>query len=78
MPIDNRVGASESTASDVYSFGVFLMELLTGQEDLDIGSLGSNESLFQRVRATEQVLSPSGKNSFLIPLSMPGRNTCIV
>lgn len=52
MPIDNRVGASESTASDVYSFGVFLMELLTGQEDLDIGSLGSNESLFQRVRAS--------------------------
>lgn len=60
MPIDNRVGASESTASDVYSFGVFLMELLTGQEDLDIGSLGSNEILFQRVRAR---LSPSRKKT---------------
>ncbi|XP_021818711.1 proline-rich receptor-like protein kinase PERK1 isoform X4 [Prunus avium] len=46
---DPEVGASgvASEMSDVYSFGVFLLELLTGQEALDIGSLGSNESLFQ-------------------------------
>lgn len=46
-----RVGASgvASEMSDVHSFGVFLLELLTGQEALDIGSLGSNESLFQWV-----------------------------
>ncbi|XP_021818709.1 proline-rich receptor-like protein kinase PERK3 isoform X2 [Prunus avium] len=48
---DPEVGASgvASEMSDVYSFGVFLLELLTGQEALDIGSLGSNESLFQWV-----------------------------
>ncbi|ONI28382.1 hypothetical protein PRUPE_1G139900 [Prunus persica] len=46
---DPEVGASgvASEMSDVHSFGVFLLELLTGQEALDIGSLGSNESLFQ-------------------------------
>ncbi|CAB4293334.1 unnamed protein product [Prunus armeniaca] len=50
---DPEVGASgvASEMSDVYSFGVFLLELLTGQEALDIGSLGSNESLFQWVES---------------------------
>ncbi|XP_061992256.1 proline-rich receptor-like protein kinase PERK3 [Rosa rugosa] len=51
---DPEVGPSErasSEVSDVYSFGVFLMELLTGKEALDIGSLGSNESLFQWVES---------------------------
>ncbi|ONI28373.1 hypothetical protein PRUPE_1G139900 [Prunus persica] len=50
---DPEVGASgvASEMSDVHSFGVFLLELLTGQEALDIGSLGSNESLFQWVES---------------------------
>lgn len=50
---DPEVGASgvASEMSDVYSFGVFLLELLTGQEALDIGSLGSNESLFHWVES---------------------------
>lgn len=68
----NRVGPSESASSevsDVYSFGVFLMELITGQETLDIGSLGSNESLFQWVSAS------TFSDSFLIALnSVPCRN----
>ncbi|TQE02720.1 hypothetical protein C1H46_011693 [Malus baccata] len=46
---DPGAGSSGVTSemSDVYSFGVFALELLTGQEALHIGSLGSNESLFQ-------------------------------
>nr|XP_011462700.1 PREDICTED: proline-rich receptor-like protein kinase PERK3 [Fragaria vesca subsp. vesca]XP_011462702.1 PREDICTED: proline-rich receptor-like protein kinase PERK3 [Fragaria vesca subsp. vesca] len=51
---DPEVGPSESASSevsDVYSFGVFLMEIITVQETLDIGSLGSNESLFQWVQS---------------------------
>ncbi|KAI5349566.1 PREDICTED: serine/threonine-kinase [Prunus dulcis] len=50
---DPEVGASgvASEMSDVHSFGVFLLELLTGQEALDIGFLGSNESLFQWVES---------------------------
>ena len=68
----NRVGPSESASSevsDVYNFGAFLMELITGQETLDIGSLGSNESLFQWVSAS------TFSDSFLIALnSVPCRN----
>ncbi|RXH72043.1 hypothetical protein DVH24_025544 [Malus domestica] len=49
----DRAGASGVTSemSDVYSFGVFALELLTGQEAVHIGSLGSNESLFQWVES---------------------------
>ncbi|KAF2310988.1 hypothetical protein GH714_018934 [Hevea brasiliensis] len=35
--------------SDVYSFGVFLLELITGQEAMHLGFLGSDESLIQWV-----------------------------
>ncbi|CAN6548187.1 unnamed protein product [Malus baccata var. baccata] len=50
---DPEAGASGVTSetSDVYSFGVFALELLTGQEAVHIGSLGSNESLFQWVES---------------------------
>ncbi|XVE69134.1 hypothetical protein DITRI_Ditri09bG0126400 [Diplodiscus trichospermus] len=45
--------------SDVYSFGVFLLELITGQEAVHIGALGSNESL------TEWVRSQLSSNNFV-------------
>ncbi|KAB2625242.1 proline-rich receptor-like protein kinase PERK1 [Pyrus ussuriensis x Pyrus communis] len=50
---DPEAGSSGVTSemSDVYSFGVFALELLTGQEALHIGFLGSNESLFQWVES---------------------------
>lgn len=47
-----RIGVPRnSTAmSDIYSFGVFLLELITGQEAVHLGFLGSDESLIQWVR----------------------------
>ncbi|XP_071724937.1 probable serine/threonine-protein kinase PBL2 [Rutidosis leptorrhynchoides] len=38
-------------ASDVYTFGVFLLELVTGQEAVNIAELGSFESLILWVRS---------------------------
>ncbi|KAG8636588.1 hypothetical protein MANES_15G014900v8 [Manihot esculenta] len=46
---DPEIGVPRnSTAmSDIYSFGVFLLELITGQEAVHLGFLGSDESLIQ-------------------------------
>ncbi|GLT60526.1 hypothetical protein SLA2020_332890 [Shorea laevis] len=58
---DPEVGASGnfSEMSDIYSFGVFLLELVTGQQAVKIGSFGSNDTLIQ------WVLSQLSTNNFV-------------
>ncbi|GKU85519.1 hypothetical protein SLEP1_g186 [Rubroshorea leprosula] len=58
---DPEVGAAGnfSEMSDIYSFGVFLLELVTGQQAVKIGSFGSNDTLIQ------WVLSELSTNNFV-------------